>query len=82
VAIVDLLIKAGAEVNAPGSDGETPLMKVLEIASGDPTKGEIVQKLVNAGANPRLWYARGKLPAHIDPGSEKDGLPSFSDVKS
>jgi ankyrin repeat protein len=67
VAIVDLLIAAGAEVNAPGADGETALMKALELPGG-----EVAEKLIAAGANAKLWYAHGKLAG------APSGLPSFA----
>jgi ankyrin repeat protein len=72
--IVDLLLAAGAEVNAPGTDGETALMRALESGAT-----EIAERLIAAGADAKMWYHRGKLPAHIS--QTDDGLPSFPDEK-
>lgn len=51
------LIKAGADVNAVGNFGYTPLH-----VSAFGNDSESIQMLLNAGANPRLKCAVGKTP--------------------
>lgn len=70
-ALVEALIKAGACVNAPNIDGQTPLRKALDLSRDGSPKPElinIIQLLLKAGASPNLWYFNGQLPIHAAEG--------------
>ncbi len=54
--VLEVLVKAGAEVNAQDTDGVTPLMK----ASSYNQKPKILEVLLNAGANVRIKDKNGK----------------------
>jgi ankyrin repeat protein len=54
--ILDLLLRHGADLNAPTSSGETPLLS----ACRNNSKPEFVRSLLSRGANPRARTARGE----------------------
>lgn len=70
LAIAELLVKAGAAVDAPAIGDATPLMRAIEISRLD-----IVYFLISAGADIRTTNSNGKyqclpqrpvsLPAHM-----------------
>jgi ankyrin repeat protein len=60
-AIIEQLISAGALVDAAAADGDSAIMRALELPRGK----KCAALLRKAGADPNLWYSRGKLPAHI-----------------
>ncbi|SDL79454.1 Ankyrin repeat [Halarsenatibacter silvermanii] len=57
---VEILISRGAEIDRRGPKGETALMLLME---NDPSP-EIVQRLLNAGASPRLSDDQGRTALH------------------
>ena len=74
VAEVTSLIKAGADVNAAGKDGITPLM--LAAYTSD---AEIVKLLIAAGANVNAKRDNGDTALTMDGGNWKDD-PAVSDL--
>ena len=57
---VDLLLRAGAKVNAADDHGVTPLARACENASA-----AMVDKLLDAGANPNVAQTSGLTPLMI-----------------
>ena len=53
--IISLLLRSGADVNAHGMDGETPLLRAIQ-GNNKP----IMRMLIEAGANPTLTNDEGK----------------------
>jgi ankyrin repeat protein len=58
VATVDLLIRAGAEINATNDYGVTPLAVACQ--NGSSTSATVVEKLLKAGANPNAALPSGE----------------------
>jgi ankyrin repeat protein len=58
LATVDLLIHAGAEVNAANDYGVTPLAVACQ--NGGTASAKVVEKLLNAGANPNASLPSGE----------------------
>lgn len=65
VGAVRLLIDAGADVNHPGANGETPLRNAFY---GEPNAVEIVQLLLAHGADPDIKDSQGKTARQISYG--------------
>lgn len=65
-SVIELLAAAGADVNAPDSEGRTPLMAVYD-AGTDPEESlalEKVKALTGVGADVRAWDGRGATALH------------------
>ena len=73
VGAVRLLIDAGADVNHPGANGETPLRNALY---GEPNAVEIVQLLLAHGADPDIKDGQGKTARQISYGYGPAGIRS------
>ena len=62
VAVLQLLIDAGADPNAVNSDGDTALHKAAGCVL--PNAAEVVLVLLNAGADPNAVNSDGETPLH------------------
>jgi len=58
IEMLELLVKAGSDLNKPNTLGLTPLVVALKscnaTAEGKPSKLEVVKKLIELGADPKL----------------------------
>ncbi len=58
VEMLDVLVKAGSDLNKPNTTGLTPLVVALKSCyatpEGKPSKLEVVKKLVELGADPKI----------------------------
>ncbi|XP_061171650.1 serine/threonine-protein phosphatase 6 regulatory ankyrin repeat subunit B-like [Saccostrea echinata] len=61
---VELLLKAGTNVNRKGSDGNTPLVKCLDSKNADDMV-ETLKALIEAGADTNIASNTGKYPLEI-----------------
>ena len=57
-AVIEVLLEAGADVNAKDEDGLTPLHMA---AQSNPTPA-VIEALLEAGADPRATDSDGKTP--------------------
>lgn len=60
--VVDVLLGAGAPIDALDAWGNTPLFRAVFNANGDPS---IVRRLVAAGADPDKQNASGRTPREL-----------------
>ena len=60
--IVQLLLEAGAAVDIQTRTGDTPLWRAVNNARG---RGEIIKRLIDAGANPYRRNLKGASPIDV-----------------
>ena len=55
--IINYLLELGADVNTQDIEGDTPLHYAVK-----EMKYELLAELIKAGANPRIWNKKNRLP--------------------
>ena len=66
VETVKLILRAGGDVNAVNTEGNTPLHLAVKFKPAEPEENEILREmllsLVDIGADPKLAYKNGQTP--------------------